>query len=136
MTGEIDQSLQEMMQLARQQDELAQRAKRNPNDPNLRSEQGALEQGVNKAAERMQAESRRSALVSQGSQRAMADAVAGDHVLLAPACASFDEFADYTARGDRFRRLAAELGIAAGSWTVYGCDLSDGYVRINADYTT
>ena len=28
------------------------------------------------------------------------------------------------------------LGIAAGEWTVYGCDLSDGYVRINADYTT
>ncbi|MDQ2679232.1 MAG: bifunctional glutamate N-acetyltransferase/amino-acid acetyltransferase ArgJ [Actinomycetota bacterium] len=28
------------------------------------------------------------------------------------------------------------LGIAQGAWTVYGCDLSDGYVRINADYTT
>ena len=28
------------------------------------------------------------------------------------------------------------LGIADGAWTVYGCDLSDGYVRINADYTT
>ena len=23
-----------------------------------------------------------------------------------------------------------------GTWTVYGCDLTDGYVRINADYTT
>ena len=28
------------------------------------------------------------------------------------------------------------LGIGAGAFTVYGCDLSDGYVRINADYTT
>lgn len=28
------------------------------------------------------------------------------------------------------------LGIADGEFTVYGCDLSDGYVRINADYTT
>jgi len=28
------------------------------------------------------------------------------------------------------------LGIADGQFTVYGCDLSDGYVRINADYTT
>jgi len=28
------------------------------------------------------------------------------------------------------------LGIAAGRSTVYGCDLSAGYVRINADYTT
>ena len=32
--------------------------------------------------------------------------------------------------------ISADLGIAGGSWTVYGCDLSDGYVRINADYTT
>ncbi len=33
-------------------------------------------------------------------------------------------------------RISVDLGIADGSWTVYGCDLTDGYVRINADYTT
>jgi glutamate N-acetyltransferase / amino-acid N-acetyltransferase len=38
-------------------------------------------------------------------------------------------------RGDEVH-ISADLGIAAGSFTVYGCDLSDGYVRINADYTT
>ena len=27
-------------------------------------------------------------------------------------------------------------GLAEGSFTVYGCDLTDGYIRINADYTT
>ena len=43
-------------------------------------------------------------------RRATADSTAGEHVLLAPACASFDEFTDYTARGARFRELAAELG--------------------------
>ena len=32
--------------------------------------------------------------------------------------------------------IAVDLGVAGASWTVYGCDLSDGYVRINADYTT
>ncbi|WP_410050962.1 bifunctional glutamate N-acetyltransferase/amino-acid acetyltransferase ArgJ [Acidiferrimicrobium sp. IK] len=32
--------------------------------------------------------------------------------------------------------IEIDLGIAYGSATVYGCDLSDGYVRINADYTT
>jgi glutamate N-acetyltransferase / amino-acid N-acetyltransferase len=32
--------------------------------------------------------------------------------------------------------IDVELGVASGRWTVYGCDLSDGYVRINADYTT
>ena len=33
-------------------------------------------------------------------------------------------------------RIHISLGIANGAWTVWGCDLSDGYVRINADYTT
>ncbi|MFN0026055.1 MAG: bifunctional glutamate N-acetyltransferase/amino-acid acetyltransferase ArgJ [Acidimicrobiales bacterium] len=32
--------------------------------------------------------------------------------------------------------IGADLGIATGAWTVYGCDLSDQYIRINADYTT
>jgi glutamate N-acetyltransferase/amino-acid N-acetyltransferase len=32
--------------------------------------------------------------------------------------------------------IHVRLGIGAGSFTVYGCDLTDGYVRINADYTT
>ncbi len=32
--------------------------------------------------------------------------------------------------------IEVDLGIADGHATVYGCDLSDGYVRINADYTT
>lgn len=29
-----------------------------------------------------------------------------------------------------------DLGIGPGRWTVYGCDLTEGYIRINADYTT
>jgi glutamate N-acetyltransferase/amino-acid N-acetyltransferase len=32
--------------------------------------------------------------------------------------------------------IAVDLGVAAGSATTYGCDLSAEYVRINADYTT
>ena len=32
--------------------------------------------------------------------------------------------------------LWADLGIGAGTFTAYGCDLTDGYIRINADYTT
>jgi glutamate N-acetyltransferase/amino-acid N-acetyltransferase len=38
-------------------------------------------------------------------------------------------------RGDEVH-IGVSLGIATGTWTVYGCDLSDGYIRINADYTT
>jgi glutamate N-acetyltransferase/amino-acid N-acetyltransferase len=32
--------------------------------------------------------------------------------------------------------IEVELGTGSAEATVYGCDLSDGYVRINADYTT
>jgi glutamate N-acetyltransferase/amino-acid N-acetyltransferase len=38
-------------------------------------------------------------------------------------------------RGDEVH-IGVDLGIGHSHWTVYGCDLSDGYVRINADYTT
>ncbi|WP_017585673.1 bifunctional glutamate N-acetyltransferase/amino-acid acetyltransferase ArgJ [Nocardiopsis ganjiahuensis] len=32
--------------------------------------------------------------------------------------------------------ISVDLGIADGEFTVYGCDLTEGYIRINADYTT
>ena len=32
--------------------------------------------------------------------------------------------------------IHVSLGIADGTFTAYGCDLTDGYVRLNADYTT
>ena len=42
-------------------------------------------------------------------REAAADSMAGDTVLLSPACASFDQFKDFEDRGDQFRRLVGEL---------------------------
>lgn len=33
-------------------------------------------------------------------------------------------------------QIGIDLGIAGGAWTVYGCDLTEGYVRLNSSYTT
>ena len=43
-------------------------------------------------------------------EAARADAEPGEVVLLSPACASFDAFKDFEARGDRFRELVEGLG--------------------------
>ena len=41
---------------------------------------------------------------------AAAAAEAGDVVLLAPACASFDAYRDFEARGEHFREIVEALG--------------------------
>ena len=42
-------------------------------------------------------------------------AAPGDIVMLSPACASFDQFRDYEARGDSFRQLVEALNAAGGT---------------------
>nr|WP_166177096.1 UDP-N-acetylmuramoyl-L-alanine--D-glutamate ligase [Altererythrobacter segetis] len=48
-------------------------------------------------------------MLCEAVQRAMAAAKPGDTILLSPACASFDQFKDYEARGDSFRDIVASL---------------------------
>ena len=52
-------------------------------------------------------------LLGEAVRRARAAAGPGDVVLLSPACASYDQFADYTKRGECFRRLVGAIS---------GCD--------------
>ncbi len=68
LTDALDRSVQEMMQLASSQDQLAQQARENNAAPDLRGQQSALQQGVQTAQQRLAEESRKSALVSQRSQ--------------------------------------------------------------------
>jgi len=69
-----------------------------------------IESQVKDAAEIVHAESLDSAV-----QRARASAQPGDIVLLAPACASFDQFRNYEQRGKVFKALVQRL---AGNETV------------------
>ena len=48
-------------------------------------------------------------MLCEATKRAIAAAQPGDVVMLSPACASFDQFRDYEARGDDFRRIVAML---------------------------
>jgi hypothetical protein len=74
LTKELDQAAQEMMQLARQERALEQQARAGQAGDDRRGAQSAVEQGVDKANERLQGAGKKSALLSQRSQRAMNDA--------------------------------------------------------------
>ena len=74
LTSELDQSAQEMMQLAREERSLEQKARANQSADERRSAQSAVEQGVDKASERLNGAGKKSALLSSRTQRAMADA--------------------------------------------------------------
>jgi len=54
-------------------------------------------------------------MLCEAVSRAVENAGPGDVVMLSPACASFDQFRDYEARGEAFRQLAIEIGNIAQS---------------------
>jgi UDP-N-acetylmuramoylalanine--D-glutamate ligase len=56
----------------------------------------------------------RTADLEDAVRRAAAAAAPGEVVLLSPACASFDAFPNFEARGERFRQIVAALGAELG----------------------
>ncbi|HEX6317131.1 MAG TPA: Ig-like domain-containing protein [Gemmatimonadaceae bacterium] len=74
LTTELDRSIQEMIQLAREQQNLEQQARKGTSPDALRAQQGSLQQGVEKSAERLQDAATRSSLLTQRSLRSVADA--------------------------------------------------------------
>jgi len=77
VTGSLDKAVQEMMQLARQQEQLAERAGgagTGEQQGETRARQSALQQGVQRAGERLAEQARKSAMVSPGTQQAVRDA--------------------------------------------------------------
>ena len=75
----------------------------------------------------------RSEMMCEAIRQAMAAAEPGDVVLLSPACASFDQFRDFEARGDTFRQIVETMigdstraEIAAGGDDVGGGESGGG----------
>ena len=74
LANELDRSIQEMLQLANEQRSLEERSRAGAPPGSLRSEQSALQQGVEKTSERLERAARASSLVSGGSRRSVSEA--------------------------------------------------------------
>ena len=75
LTGDLDQTIQELLQMAREEGAMEQKARSGEAKPDqLRGQQSAVKQGVDEAAQRMQKAGQKSSLLSGRSQRAMSEA--------------------------------------------------------------
>ena len=78
LTEALDESIQELLQMAREESALEEKSRQGGQDASkteqLRGQQSAVKQGVDKTADRLQQEGRKSSLLSGRSQRAMAEA--------------------------------------------------------------
>ncbi|HKW12332.1 MAG TPA: hypothetical protein VJO33_18240, partial [Gemmatimonadaceae bacterium] len=75
LTGDLDQTIQELLQMAREESSMEQKARSGDAKPeDMRGQQSAVKQGVDEAAQRMQKAGQKSSLLSGRSQRAMSEA--------------------------------------------------------------
>ena len=71
----LDQAIQEMLQMARQEQQLEQKAKSGQSKPEeLRGEQSAVKQGLDNAAQKLEQEGQKTSLLSGRSQRSVGEA--------------------------------------------------------------
>ena len=75
LTQALDQAIQEMLQMARQEQQLEQKARSGQAKPDeLRGEQSAVKQGLDNAAQKLQQEGQKTSLLSGRSQRSVSEA--------------------------------------------------------------
>jgi hypothetical protein len=75
LTNALDQAIQEMLQMARQEQQLEQKARSGQVKPEeLRGEQSAIKQGLDNAAQKLAQEGQKTSLLSGRSQRSVAEA--------------------------------------------------------------
>jgi hypothetical protein len=75
LTGDLDQTIQELLQMAREESAMEQKARSGDGkNDEMRGQQSAVKQGVDEAAQRMQKAGQKSSLLSGRSQRAMSEA--------------------------------------------------------------
>jgi len=75
LTQALDQAIQEMLQMARQENALEQKARSGQSKAEeLRGEQSAVKQGVDNAAQKLQQEGQKTSLLSGRSQRSVSEA--------------------------------------------------------------
>jgi hypothetical protein len=75
LTNALDQSIQDMLQMARQEQQLQQKAKSGQaKQEELRGEQSAVKQGLDNAAQKLQQEGQKTSLLSGRSERSVSEA--------------------------------------------------------------
>src|SRR5262245_36455943 len=103
LTQALDQAIQEMLQMARQEQQLEQKARSGQSKPeDLRGEQSAVKQGLDNSAQKLQQEGQKTSLLSGRSQRAVSEAQQ-----------KVSEATQQTAESRGTRQAASPLGYAA-----------------------
>jgi hypothetical protein len=74
LSGQLDRAIQDVMQMAREQNAVERDARAGKEAGDLRGQQSAVQQGVDQAAQRLDQAGKSSSLLSQRAQRAMQEA--------------------------------------------------------------